>query len=65
LHGDLEGAKRWPDQGWGWDLDFQADIIEAQAGERPDFRRHGIAVIRNHRPDIAVVEGRAHRTVTP
>jgi hypothetical protein len=43
------------------DLEREADIIEAQTGERPVFRREGVSVIRNHRPDIAVIEVRRTR----
>lgn len=43
------------------DVDRQGDIIEAQTGERPVFRREGVSVIRFHRPDIAVIEVRRRR----
>ena len=45
------------------DLEREADIIEAQTGERPVFRHEGVGVIRYHRPDIAVIEVRAHPAV--
>ncbi len=43
------------------DLDRQAELIEAQTGERSVFPREGASVIRNHRPDVEVIEVRRTR----